>query len=79
MEKVVLTEEDVPGAVLMNDPSKCSFLEFERSLECHGMKRTGKKRELIDRVRGCLTINNSVGPKNRRQNMVQFEKDAVRK
>ena len=60
---MVLTEEDVVGAVLMKDPSECLVLELKRWLECHGVKRTGKKRELIGRVRGCLTMDNSVGRK----------------
>ena len=36
---------------------------IKRWLECHGLKMIGKKQELIDMVRGCLTINKPVGPK----------------
>ena len=68
MKKVVPTEEDVPGAVLMKYPSECSVLELKRWLECHGGKMIGKKQELIDRVRGCLAINISVGPKSMTEN-----------
>ena len=57
MKKVVLTEQDAPAAVLMKDPPECSVLESRRWLECHGMKRTGKKQDLIAKVRGCLPIN----------------------
>ena len=53
MKKVLPTEEDVPGAVLMKDPSECSVLELKRRLECHGVKVIDKKQELIDRARGC--------------------------
>eukprot|EP00794_Sanderia_malayensis_P010597 gene10597-11718_t len=63
MEEVALTEEDVPGASLSNDPSGCSVLVLKRWLECHGEKRTGKKQDLIDRVRGCISINKAVDPK----------------
>ena len=63
MKIVVPTEEDVPGAVLMKDPSECSVLELKRWLKCHGVKMIGKKQELIDMVRGCLAINISIGPK----------------
>ena len=52
MERVVSSEEYVPGAVLMKDPSEYSVLELKRWLECHGVKVIGKKQELIDRVRG---------------------------
>ena len=52
MKKVVPTEEDVPGAVLMKDPSESTVLELKRWLECHRVKVIGKKEELIDRVRG---------------------------
>ena len=63
MKKVPLTAEDAPGAVLMKYPSECPVLELRRWIECHEVKRTGKKQELIARVRECLAINKSVGPK----------------
>ena len=42
--KIVLNEEDVPGAKLMKAPNDCCVEELKRWLECHGLKRTGKKR-----------------------------------
>ena len=54
---VVLYEEDVPGAKLMKDPNDCSVEELKRWLKCHGLKKTGKKVELIERVR----LNNRIG------------------
>ena len=47
----VLSENDVPGAKLKSDPIHCSVDELKRWLYCHGIKRTGKKDELVERVR----------------------------
>ena len=44
--KIVLNEEDVPGAKLMKAPNDCCVEELKRWLECHGLKRTGKKTNL---------------------------------
>ena len=43
MEDVILVEEDVPGACFSKDPAEYSVVELKRWLECHGVKRTGKK------------------------------------
>ena len=48
---VVLYEEDLPGVKLMKDPNDCSVEELKRWSQCHGLKKTGKEVELIDRVR----------------------------
>ena len=48
---VVLNEEDVPGVKLTNDPIACNNEELKRWLECHGLKKSGKKQELIEKVR----------------------------
>ena len=33
-----------------------------KKIECHRVKKTGKKQELIAMVSGCLAINKSFGP-----------------
>ena len=60
MEEIVLKEEDVPGAHFSKDPAQYSVVELQRWLACHGQKKTGKKQELIERVRGCMKINTKV-------------------
>ena len=52
---VVLVEDDVPGAKLVKKPGECSVEILKRWLECHGLKKSGKKSELINRV------NQSIG------------------
>ena len=63
MEAVELTEEGIPGVQLTKDPTECSALELIRWLKCHGVKRTGRKQGLIDRVRGCIAMKKAVNPK----------------
>ena len=53
--RVVLVEDDVPGAKLVKKPEECSVEILKRWLECHGLKKSGKKSELINRV------NQSIG------------------
>ena len=53
---VVLYEEDVPGAKLTKDLDDCSGEELKRWLQCHGLKKTGKKIELIEIVRLSIGI-----------------------
>ena len=61
--RVVLTEDEVPGAKLTKPPSDCNVLELKRWLECHGEKKSGKKQELVDRVNGCISLKIKVDPK----------------
>ena len=48
--RIVLNEEDVPGAKLTKDPSTYSIEELKRWLECHGLEKGGKENELVERV-----------------------------
>ena len=48
--RVVLTEDDVPGAKLSKQPDQCSVIVLKRWLECHGLKKGGNKSELVKRV-----------------------------
>ena len=49
-ERIVLSEEDVPGAKLKKLPRDCTVLELNRWLECHGLHKKGNKTELVERV-----------------------------
>jgi hypothetical protein len=60
---VVLDDSAVPGAKLREDPEKCLVEELQRWLGCHGLKKTGKKDDLITRVRDSLCLNLPVDPK----------------
>ena len=59
----ILKEEDVPGAKLAKDPEKCIMEELRRWLECHGLKKSGKKDELVSRLKQALKLNLPVTPK----------------
>ncbi|XP_066922319.1 uncharacterized protein [Clytia hemisphaerica] len=58
----ILDETDVPGAKLTKDPGKCTVLELKRWLECHSLKKSGKKEDSIQRVREGLKTNLPVNP-----------------
>ena len=53
----ILKEDDVPGAKLGKTPEKCMVEELKRWLECHGLKKSGKKNELIQRVNDALKLD----------------------
>ena len=59
----ILKEDEVPGAKLLKEPEKCVAEELKRWLGCHGLKKFGKKAELINRVRDGLKLNLPVDPK----------------
>ena len=42
--RVVLEEEDVPGARLRKDPQDSLVVELKRWLECHGLKKIGNRK-----------------------------------
>ena len=47
----------------MREPSECSVEELKRWLECQGQNKSGKKHELVERVKGLLQLNVKVDPK----------------
>ena len=53
----ILKEDEVPGAKLLKEPEKCVVEELKRRLVCHGLKKSGKKVELINRVKDGLQLN----------------------
>ena len=59
----MLDPTDVSGAVLPKEPSLCNVIELKRWLECHGQKKGGKKQELFDRVKDCLSLKINIDPK----------------
>ena len=60
---VILSDSDVPGAKLVKHSQECVIEELKRWLEYHGLKKTGKKDELVSRVREALCLNLPVDPK----------------
>ena len=62
MEDIVLFEDDVTGAKLTKAPEACSVSELKRWLKCHGLKRCGKKQELVVRVCDALRVGTKVDP-----------------
>ena len=59
----ILKEDEVPGAKLLKEPEKCAVEELKRWLECHGLKKSGTKAELIKRVKDGLKLNFPFDPK----------------
>ncbi|XP_066935617.1 uncharacterized protein [Clytia hemisphaerica] len=59
----ILTEDDVPGAKLKKDPENCIVDELKRWLECHGLKKSGKKAEFVERVKEGLKTKLPVSQK----------------
>ena len=60
---IILEENDVPGSKLTKDPSACTITELQRWLECHGQKKSGRKADLVLRVKGLLSLNIPIDPK----------------
>ena len=58
----ILEEADVPGATLKKYPEKCIVEELKRWLECHSLKKSGKKDELVSRVKDAMKMNLPVNP-----------------
>lgn len=56
-------DSDIPGVSLKKDPEKYFAEELRRWLECHGVKKTGKKDLLTQRVRDSLLLNLPVDSK----------------
>ena len=48
---------------MLKEPEKCVVEELKRWLECHGLKKSGRKAELIKRVKDGLKLNLPVDPK----------------
>ena len=56
---VILTENDgVPGAKFHKSPENYSVEQLKRWLKCRGIKVSGKRDELIARVRDCVNSRN---------------------
>ena len=51
----VLTEDDgVPGSKFERDPENYTVEQLSRWLKCRGLKQSGKREELLGRVRDCI-------------------------
>ena len=48
---------------MLKEPEKCVVEELKRWLECHGLKKSGRKAELIKIVKDGLKLNLPVDPK----------------
>ena len=48
---IFLNESDMPGAKSVKEPLECSVEELKAWLQCHGLKKSGKEHELVERVR----------------------------
>ena len=60
MEDIVLHEHEVPGAYLSDNPEDCNVMLLKRWLECHGLKKSGKRNDLIERVKQAMSANQPV-------------------
>ena len=51
----VLTEDDgVPGSKIEQDPENYTVEQLKRWLKCRGLKQSGKRGEIVQRVSDCL-------------------------
>ena len=58
-QKVVLTENDaVPGSKFTSCPEYYTVDQLKRWLKCRGLKQSGKREELITRVKDCIASGN---------------------
>ena len=62
VQNVISTESDVQGTSL-NDVACHTVNELKRWLQCHGLKITGKKEELITRFDFAILSDIQVDPK----------------
>lgn len=54
-----LTEnDDVPGSKFENDPSDYTVDQLKRWLKCRGLKQSGKREDLLQRVTDCIRSGN---------------------
>lgn len=56
----VLTEDDngVPGSKFEREPEEYTVDQLKRWLKCRGLKLTGKREDLVQRVRDCERSGN---------------------
>ena len=56
-EKIILTEEDIPGATIARESvQQCTVVQLRRWLLCRGAKTSGKKASLITRYDDLLIV-----------------------
>ena len=56
----VLTDEDGdPGSILEREPEEYTVEQLKRWLKCRGLKLSGKRDELVKRVRDCENSGNN--------------------
>ena len=60
---IFLKGNDMTGAKLVKEPSEFSAEELKRQLEIHGQKKSGKKHELVEIIKGLLKLNVKIDPK----------------
>ena len=56
MNFIKLNENDVPGAKLGKLPRDSSVTDLKRWLECHGLKKSGKRDDLVKRVEEAILM-----------------------
>ena len=50
----ILTEDDgVPGSKIEQDPQHYTVDQLKRWLKCRGLKQSGKREEIVQRVAAC--------------------------
>lgn len=56
---IILTENDeVPGSKFTSCPEDYTVDQLKRWLKCRGSKQSGKRQELITRVKDCIASGN---------------------
>ena len=57
---VTLTEDDVPGAKLIKPARECTMIMLKQWLACRGLKVSGRRDELVERVKNALDLSSPI-------------------
>ena len=63
VHEIFLKEDVIQGPKLVTELSEYSVEELKRWLECYGLKKSRKKHEFVERLKGLLELSVKVDPK----------------
>ena len=55
---VLIDDDGVPGSVFDKEPKEYTVEQMKRWLKCRGLKLSGKRDELVERVKDCIESGN---------------------
>ena len=51
---VLANDDSVPGSLFEREPQEYTVEQLKRWLKCRGLKLSGKREELVERVKDCI-------------------------